>query len=305
MWICNVHLSNTQTVILPVHFCIFLIFFSFLSVQENNTIWDRLTSGQSALTLLLVSTDIHTSSEKHRERFPLVLRPSCKTHWLWYYLSWLMYAYLCCCGFIQACECTLWWNVSRFHLITSNNMRPQHADQPLLWKQNRWWKRLNRELSFWVTYKTCWWQKKDTYRENLFKKSVGNTDIYWRSRRLCSRCRPDGGGWSYQGWSSPAGTSGRRLVSSARWGLIPAAGASERSDSGWSLEEEKWSEISIIGGPDVCRHVNSFWRWFSGPDWSGRWRWYSPVTWATTAWEIRLFARKDLISSLITELSLL
>lgn len=32
---------------------------------------------------------------------------------------------------------------------------------------------------------------------------------------------------------------------------------------------------------------------------------HSPVTWATTAWEIRLFARKDLISSLITLLSLL
>ena len=139
--------------------------------------------------------------------------------------------------------------------------------------------------------------------KNLFKKSVGNTDIYWRSGRSCSRCRADDGGWCYQGWSSPAGTSGRRLVSSARWGLIPAAGASERSDSGWSLENENWSEICIIGGPDVCRHVNSFWWWFSGPEWGGRWRWYSPVTWATTAWEIRLFARKDLISSLITELS--
>lgn len=68
MWICSLHVSNTQTVILPIHYSIFLIFFSFLSVQENNTIWDRLTSGQSALTLLLVSTDIHTSSEKHREK---------------------------------------------------------------------------------------------------------------------------------------------------------------------------------------------------------------------------------------------
>lgn len=43
--------------------------------------------------------------------------------------------------------------------------------------------------------------------------------------------------------------------------------------------------------------------WFSGP--GCRCSWYSPVTWATTAWEIRLFARNDLISSLITALSLL
>lgn len=129
--------------------------------------------------------------------------------------------------------------------------------------------------------------------------------IKFRSWRLCMGCGPDGGGWCYQGWSSPAGTNGRRLVSSARWGLIPAAGASGRSDSGWSLEEEEWSEICIISRLDACLHANSFWGWFSGPGCSGRCSWYSPVTWATTAWEIRLFARNDLISSLITALSLL
>lgn len=80
----------------------------------------------------------------------------------------------------------------------------------------------------------------------------------FRSWRLCRGCGPDDGGWCYQGWSSPAGTNGRRLVSSARWGLIPAAGASGRSDSGWSLEEEEWSEICIISRLDACWHANSF-----------------------------------------------
>lgn len=68
----------------------------------------------------------------------------------------------------------MWWNVSLFHLITSNNMLPQHADQPLLWKQNRWWKRLKCELCFWVTYKTCWWQKKSTEQTHIGKTSSRN-----------------------------------------------------------------------------------------------------------------------------------
>ncbi len=80
-----------------------------------------------------------------------------------------------------------------------------------------------------------------------------------RERGYAGDVVPDGGGWCYQGWSSPAGTSGRTLVSSARWGLIPAVGASGRSGSDWSLEEEEQSEICIVCRLDAC---------FNGPGWS-------------------------------------
>lgn len=61
------------------------------------------------------------------------------------------------------------------------------------------------------------------------------------------------------------------------------------SSAGWML-----ADVQTVSGGDFP---------FGWPGRRGRW--YSPVTWATTAWEIRLLARNDLISSLITALSLL
>ena len=122
---------------------IFYLRFFFICPRQGGHL--QLITGQSALTLLFPSTDIHTcSAGKHRERCCLLFHPFCKRNYCGILLR-LCYPSLCTwLSFL-----TKW--VSTGYVI--NDKLLTHTAHLLLWKRNQGREIGNARCAFWVTIK--------------------------------------------------------------------------------------------------------------------------------------------------------